>query len=123
MKRIDDWLKQAERDLEEAKYAKSGGYFELSCFLSQQCAEKAVKALLQHKGIERRGHSITHLLENPPTDILQCATFLDKQYVPSRYPDVYPEGSPYEYYTERDAEECINCALKILNWVKREIGR
>lgn len=90
-------------------------------FLSQQSAEKAVKALLQYRGIERRGHSILHLIQNPPNEILECVTYLDKQYTPTRYPDVYDEGSPYEYYTEKDAEECINCALKILNWVKGEI--
>ncbi|BDC00068.1 HEPN domain-containing protein [Saccharolobus caldissimus] len=121
MKRVNDWLKQAERDIEEAIYSKKGGYYELSCFLSQQSAEKAVKALLQYRGIERRGHSILHLIQNPPNEILECVTYLDKQYTPTRYPDVYDEGSPYEYYTEKDAEECINCALKILNWVKGEI--
>lgn len=71
----------------------------------------AVKGLLQFRGVEKRGYSISHLLENPPEDVLQCAIFLDKQYTPSRYPDVYDEGSPYEYYTQKDAEECINCAI------------
>ncbi len=123
MKRVEDWIKQAKRDLEEAKYAKRGDYYELVCFLSQQCAEKAVKGLLQFRGIERRGHSISRLLENPPEDIFQCAVFLDKQYTLSRYPDVYDEGSPYEYYTQKDAEECINCAIKILDWVKGEISK
>ncbi|AWS00351.1 HEPN domain-containing protein [Metallosphaera hakonensis] len=123
MRRTEDWIKQAERDLEEARYSKLGGYFELTCFLSQQAAEKAVKGLLHHRGIERRGHSISHLLENPPPDIHQCTTFLDKQYAPSRYPDVYEEGSPYEYYTEKDADECINCANRILEWVKGQVWK
>ena len=120
MRRVEDWLRQAERDLEEARYAEAGGYYELTCFLSQQCAEKAVKALLQFRGIERRGHMIIHLLDNAPADIIQCAAFLDKQYIPSRYPDVYDEGAPFEFYTKRDADECLNCAAKILNWVKGE---
>ncbi|BDC17686.1 HEPN domain-containing protein [Acidianus sp. HS-5] len=123
MKRVEDWLKQAERDLEEAKHAKAGGYYELACFLSQQSAEKAIKALLQLNGLEKRGHSISHLIQNPPADIFQCATFLDKQYVLTRCPDVYPEGSPYEFYTEKDADDCMNCAVKILNWVKGEMQK
>jgi HEPN domain-containing protein len=121
MKRVSDWLKQAERDLEEAIYSKKGGYYELACFLSQQSAEKAVKALLQYRGEERRGHSILHLLQSAPNEVKQCASYLDRQYIPSRYPDIYDEGAPYEYYTEKDAEECINCALMILSWVKSEI--
>jgi len=62
VKRASDWLRQAERDLEEVEYAKRGGYYELACFLSQQAAEKAAKALLQYLGIERRSHSVLHLL-------------------------------------------------------------
>ena len=121
MKRTEDWLKQAERSLEEALHAKSGGYYELACFLSQQCAEMAAKALLHSKGTEKRGHSVSHLLINPPDDVFQCAVFLDKQYTPSRYPDAYDEGAPFEYYTEKDAEDCIKCAETILNWVKGQL--
>ncbi|BCU67727.1 hypothetical protein HS7_11640 [Sulfolobales archaeon HS-7] len=40
---------------------------------------------------------------------------------PSRYPDVYDEGSPFEYYTEKEAEECITRAEKILSWAKKEV--
>ncbi|BBG22855.1 HEPN domain-containing protein [Sulfuracidifex tepidarius] len=115
-------MRQAERDLEEAKYSKQGRYYELSCFLSQQSAEKAVKGLLQFHGMERKGNSVLHLIDNPPDNIRQCASYLDKQYTPSRYPDVYDEGSPFEYYTEKEADECISCAEKILSWVKREIS-
>ncbi|PSN94362.1 hypothetical protein B9Q06_09460 [Candidatus Marsarchaeota G2 archaeon ECH_B_2] len=64
MKRTEDWLRQAEKDLEEAEYARKGKYNELCRFLSQQCAEKTVNALLQSRGIERRGHSVTHLLQD-----------------------------------------------------------
>ena len=56
MRRVEDWLRQAARDLEEARYAEAGGYYELTCSLSQQCAGKAVKALLQFR--ELRGGDI-----------------------------------------------------------------
>ena len=55
----------------------------------------AAKALLHSKGTEKRGHSVSHLLINPPNDVFQCAVFLDKQYTPSRYPDAYDEGAPF----------------------------
>ena len=42
---------------------------------------------------------MSHLLINPPDHVFQCAVFLDKQYTPSRYPDAYDEGAPFEYYT------------------------
>ncbi|BCS93187.1 MAG: hypothetical protein MjAS7_1795 [Metallosphaera javensis (ex Sakai et al. 2022)] len=55
---------------------------------------------------------------SPPENVRECMLFLDKQYIPSRYPDSYEEGSPYEYYTKRDGEECLNCAKMILSWVR-----
>ena len=66
MKRVEDWMKQAERTLEEAEFNFLHGYFELACFLSQQSAELAVKGLLQDRGIERRGHSLLKLSESHP---------------------------------------------------------
>ncbi|BCS93188.1 HEPN domain-containing protein [Metallosphaera javensis (ex Sakai et al. 2022)] len=53
MKRVEDWLRQAQRNLEEAEYSFRGEYFDLTCFLSQQSAELVLKALLQHRGEER----------------------------------------------------------------------
>jgi len=124
MRRVEDWLRQAERALEEAEYTFRGEYYELTCFLSQQSAEFAIKALLQSKGIERRGNSLLKLSELIPSyeEVKECLIFLDKQYISSRYPNSYAEGAPYEYYTRKDGEECINCAKKILNWVKGKLS-
>jgi len=47
---------------------------------------------------------------------------LDKHYTPSRYPDVFDEGAPMDYYTFKDARSCIGCAEKILEWVERIVG-
>lgn len=68
------------------------------------------------------GHFLLYLLRELEVDALsgvkECALFLDKQYIPTRYPSAYDEGAPLDYYTARDAEECIKCAETILNWVK-----
>lgn len=47
IERSRDWMKQAERDLENAKYEMKGSFYEWVCFLSQQAAEKAIKAVFQ----------------------------------------------------------------------------
>ena len=59
-------MKQAVRDLENAKHELAGRYYEWSCFIAQQAAEKAVKAVFQKLGAEAFGHSVTGLLENLP---------------------------------------------------------
>ena len=59
--RSADWMKQALRDLESAKAQKQDEFFEWSCFISQQAAEKALKAVFQKIGAEAWGHSLLEL--------------------------------------------------------------
>jgi HEPN domain-containing protein len=102
-------MKQAVKDLENAKHELAGRYYEWSCFIAQQAAEKAVKAVFQKLGAEAFGHSVTGLLENlpgemrPSEDLMDAAKELDKAYIPTRYPNAHPQGAPYEYYTKKEA--------------------
>jgi len=54
-----------------------------------------------------------------PREILDSARELERHYIPSRYPDTYPAGAPFEYYRDKDAEEAISCAEKILEFVQK----
>lgn len=120
--RYRDWLRQSERNYTSAQVNHSSGLYEEACFESHQAAEKAIKALLNYYGKERRGHSLVYLLAelgvHIPVEIKECAIYLDKHYIPSRYPDVFAEGTPADYYTLEDSKRCLGCAEKVLNWVK-----
>jgi len=35
---------------------------------------------------------------------------LDRHYIGSRYPNFYPAGAPYTYYTKEMGERCVNYA-------------
>lgn len=48
--RNQDWMKQAERDLQNTKFEM--GVLRGTCFLSQQAAEKALKAVYQRLSAE-----------------------------------------------------------------------
>ncbi len=118
-----DWYRQALRNLRAAEALAREGLYEEACFEAHQAAEKAVKAVLNALGAERRGHTITHLARlaaelgsPPPSELRDCIALLDKQYIPAMHPDVYDEGAPGDFYTRRDAEECIRCARAVLNW-------
>ncbi|MBC7095449.1 HEPN domain-containing protein [Thermococcus sp.] len=50
-------------------------------------------------------------------DVFRAARILDRHYIPPRYPDAYVEGSPYEFYGVEDAEEAINAANTIINFI------
>ncbi len=114
------WLLQAERDLDDARYNFLGKRFNLACFLSQQAAEKAVKAFIYAEGEEIvLGHSVAHLLKHalrydPGLEEILGAGGLDKYYIPTRYPNGLPGGLPFEAFDEEDASKAIGMAEKVV---------
>lgn len=117
-----DWFKQAKRDLQHARHALKDRDFEWACFASHQAAEKAVKALYQYLGAEARGHSVHAFLDqlpvahHPGEKLKEAAKALDKHYIPSRYPNSYSEGAPFEYYTKEEAQRAIGDAEQIIQF-------
>lgn len=126
--RSADWLAQAERDLEVAQHDLQGGFYEWACFIAQQAAEKAVKALYQHLHGEAWGHSISGLLAQlpqdnaPPQELIDQAKLLDRYYIQPRYPNGFDVGAPKDYYTHRDAEEALANATAIVQFCKRKVS-
>ncbi|MFA4702175.1 HEPN domain-containing protein [Pyrococcus kukulkanii] len=121
------WLRQAERDLEDAKFVFNGKRYNLACFLAQQAAEKALKAYLYHMGEEFVfGHSVSDLCKRAMEydkefrEICKAGV-LDKYYIPTRYPNGLPGGVPYEAFDEYDAERAISLAEMAINFVKNKL--
>ncbi|MEJ5250917.1 MAG: HEPN domain-containing protein [Chthonomonadetes bacterium] len=129
MNRAVDWLRQAERDLQQAMFSQQHGMHEWACFAAQQAAEKAVKAIHLQMGQDAWGHSILRLLKQLPDDVdipaelLEVAAVLDAYYIPPRYPNGFSEGAPYEYYTQRQSSEAIEYAGQILQFARAEVAR
>lgn len=126
--RAMDWLRQAERDLEQAEDSRRAGRHEWACFAAQQAAEKAVQALHLHHGQEAWGHVIARLLRDlPPTvpvpeDLVEKARVLDNFYIPPRYPNSHPAGPPFEHYGPLQSEEAIRYAREILAFVRAQMA-
>jgi HEPN domain-containing protein len=58
-----EWLNRARSNLTHARVAHPDVYFEDLCFNAQQAAEKAIKALLLHRGVPFPYiHDLTELL-------------------------------------------------------------
>jgi len=124
------WMAQAKRTFSSAEEDARAGYFEWACFKAQQSAEYAVKGLLRGLGHVAVGHSITRLLRllaregvEVPEEVLDAAMELDRHYMAPRYPNVYHEGPPFEYYSERIAERVLGYARVILSFVEEVVGR
>ena len=128
MNRSHDWLRQAERDLEQAMDSRLSERHEWSCFAAQQAAEKAVKALHLKLGQEAWGHVVAKLLrELPegvkvPDDLIEKGRVLDSYYIPSRYPNGHPEGAPFEHYGPLQSKEAIQYASEILDFVRSKMA-
>lgn len=122
MERSADWISQAHSDLEHARYALKGEFYEWASFSSQQAAEKAAKAVFQKLGGEAWGHSVSDLLQvlaeehEVPDDLVDAALELDKAYIPTRYPDAHPSGTPRQRYTKNEAERLVHHADQILQF-------
>ena len=122
MERSADWMDQARGNLEHAKADAAGEFWDWACFSAHQAAEMAVKAVFQSQGAVAWGHSVAGLLDelrtsrSVPAELIELAKELDKVYVPARYPDAHPSGSPRRQYTRTEAERLVAHAGQILGF-------
>lgn len=120
------WLRQAEDDLKWARHLLKEGAYHLTCFLSQQGAEKALKAFLFFCGEEQvRGHSVLELCKrvvvHAPDLSARCQEWkaLDLYYIPTRYPNGIPAGIPAEAFPPGKAKEALELAEEALVTLRR----
>jgi HEPN domain-containing protein len=125
--RYEDWLEQAKRDLKHAERSFESQDYEWCCFAAQQASEKAVKALFQKLGANALGNSISILLLElpesikPQSNLIDKAKELDKHYITSRYPNFYPAGAPFQYYTRLEAQRAIQYTDEIIKFCENQI--
>lgn len=122
-----NWLRAARRDLEMAVALKEIRRYEGAAFHSQQCAEKAAKALALAHNERHHTHSASALLEiaaqagvQVPEQLIHMAKRLDKEYSPSRYPNAVG-GAPEDFYDQAMGEECVQFAKSILDFVSSQM--
>jgi HEPN domain-containing protein len=123
------WFRQAEQDLGDAQFTREGGRFNLACFLSQQAAEKAIKAYLYHRGAEDVwGHSLIDLCEDAKIfemffdTVKSEARQLDKYYYITRYPEFLPGGTPSEAFDRVDADRAIELSQVVVEFVRERLS-
>lgn len=127
--RSQDWLRQAEWDLRHARHAKEDQDYDWASFAAQQAAEKAIKALFQKLNRDAWGHALSLLLAGlpdearPGRDLIDAAKALDKHYIPTRYPNGFERGAPFDFYTADEAERAIAYAEAILAYCRDQIRR
>lgn len=119
------WLAQAEHDLENAEKNYRAEMWDVSAFLAQQAAEKALKALIfdQTGSPPPRIHSIQRLTDiaGVRQDLAKEIVQLDDVYVASRYPEAAGPFLPYEIIDEDKTVATLNLAREVFSLVTRRI--
>ncbi len=117
------WLTTAWEDLRAAEVLRDAALFSHCCFLAQQGAEKAIKALHMLQDVDPWGHSIQKLMADLPErpasmepwqDYLDKASALDRFYIPARYPNGLPDLTPGTTFNRRDADTSLEQAQAIV---------
>lgn len=120
------WLSFAREDLRMAELAMSACIYNQVCLHSQQCVEKAIKALIaRQERLVPRTHRLTDLLEvlglepNPLEQMTADIRLLERYYIPTRYPDALPGSVATGLPDETDAQEAIEVARRVMEAVER----
>ena len=123
-----DWLHEAQEDLEVAGELLELGRFSHACFLAQQAAEKAFKALvLAELRRYERSHDLTELYDLVsrrlplPEDVVSHLPTLSTYYLVARYPNAGLRR-PSLAIGRRQAEEAVEVAGRVLRAIKEAVG-
>lgn len=132
---VKSWLDRAKDDLRFAKSGAEEGFYPQCCFISQQVAEKALKALIYSKEPKfeaqelkkLRTHKLPLLLKKIESggikvseDIKLSSKVLDRYYLPTRYPDI---PDPTGAYTENIAKDALEKAREIIDFVETQLEK
>ena len=114
-----DWIRYARADLALARAPlPEGGLYELLCFHAQQAAEKSVKAVLVHRGVEfPKTHILESLVDLLPRDIARTpdpvhSARLTVYATISRYPGAVEPVDEEEYC------EALHLAQAVVAWAE-----
>ena len=122
------WLLQAADDYRFGRLALANEFHAQACFIAQQAAEKAVKAVAYHLGMRPVvGHSIHALLKRlnargrVTEKLLVLGGELDQYYIATRYPDALPGVTPSDAFSGAQARAALRAARWILSWAQAHL--
>ncbi len=121
---VENWINQAESDLESAKYNLQGGKLDVAAYLCQQSTEKALKALyIKNKNELWKTHDLVKLAElvKAPKRIVELCNEINPIYTEDRYPD-YSDVIPAKKFKQEEVEDFFNKSKEVIKWIKKNLS-
>ena len=123
-KRTLEWLKQADYDLDTARFMCMGGRYFYAVFMCHLAIEKALKGLYQQTLQETppKTHNLIYLLDKiglkPDQDKGGIIARLNEASIATRYPDDI-DGLQSDY-TQEITTQILAQTREILEWIKAQ---
>lgn len=122
---LSRWLASAGDAAETARLLAGLGRHNDACFHAEQAAQLALKGLLHGLGLPAWGHDLVELARRCaaelagmwPPETTSVLVRLSRHYIPTRYPDAQPGGTPAEHYGREDSAEALRQAQSVLGTV------
>jgi HEPN domain-containing protein len=123
-KKSQEWLKQADYDMDTAEFMFNGGRFFYTVFMCHLSIEKAMKGLYQKRLKETppRTHNLVYLLNKigvkPAETIGRFVIKLNEANVVTRYPEDIDKLQ--KDYTQVVVKDMLIRSKEVLGWIKKQ---
>lgn len=123
-----DWLYFAQSDLVAAERLFEEELYHLVCFHAHQAIEKIFKGMMRSKGqniprthdIISLHHIILALIDELPVSADDMG-FVNRFYIPTRYPDTFPGALAEGLPTKEDASRALEIARETLACIANKL--
>jgi HEPN domain-containing protein len=123
----EEWLNQADYDMETAKFMFKGGRFIYTIFMCHLSIEKALKGIYiqKLKGSPPKTHNLLYLIEilklQLPENLYDSIFLLNRLSVTTRYPDNLQKM--LKDYSKAKTKDLMIKSEEVLKWIKREFTK
>lgn len=127
IKYSQEWIKQAEYDLETAKIMLKNRRYIYCVFMSHLSIEKALKSLYVKKYAKNppKIHSLVYFVEkihlDLPSQTKEFLEGLDEISVPTRYPEALEKL--LREYNKAKTEVIFNKSKEVFKWLKKKLEK
>lgn len=124
-KRTEEWLRQADYDIDTAEYMHQGGRYLHAVFMCHLAVEKALKGLYfeRRNQFPPKSHSLVYLLNevgvNLPENLGRFVVRLSEASIPTRYPENLSHVQ--KEFTERIVKDILARGKEVILWIRAQL--